>query len=187
MSVVEVRGGKVVLRLSDGEPLTVSLSTFEILDGVRRYGSLSQACRETGVTLKTALKWLRSLEARLGYRLLDARRGGKGGGGSVLTEQALKLLQGYYSARTVTRPGFITTFLESFMSARNILRCRVKSIKEHETVSMIEVEIEPNQNLKAILTTESLRRLNIREGGEILALIKATDVFIASPAVIRGE
>ncbi|MCS7145510.1 MAG: TOBE domain-containing protein [Nitrososphaerota archaeon] len=187
MSVVEVGEGKVVLRLENGDLLRVGLAYFELLDGVRRYRSLSRASRETGVTLKTSLKWIRYLESKLGYRLVERRRGGRGGGGSELTEQARRLLEGYYSARATTRPGFITTFLESFMSARNILKCKVRSIKKSEILSLIEVELEPSQNLKALLTTESVERLKIREGADVVALIKATEVLIASGSIIRAE
>ncbi|MEM0381252.1 MAG: TOBE domain-containing protein [Nitrososphaerota archaeon] len=185
MSVLEVRGGKVFLRLDNGESFQVGISYFELLDGVRRYGSLSGACREVGVTLKTGLRWVRSLESRLGFRLVEPRKGGRGGGGSVLTQHAQRLLERYYSARTATKPGFITTFLESLLSARNILRCRVKSIKKMEVLSLLDMELEPSQSLKALLTTESLERLNIREGGEVIAIIKATEVLIASRDLIR--
>ncbi|MEM0445422.1 MAG: TOBE domain-containing protein [Nitrososphaerota archaeon] len=187
MSVTEISNGKVVVKLGDGGSLKVGIAYFELLDGVRRHGSVSQACREAGVTLKTGLKWIGYLEARLGFKLVEARRGGKGGGGSSLTERAIRLLQGYYSARSATRPGFLTTFLESITSARNIIRCRVKSVRRSELLSLIEVEPEPNQSLKALLTTESLERLKIREGVEVLAIIKSTEVLIASVNLIKDD
>ncbi len=185
MSVAEVREGKVVLKLDGDRYLGVGLAYFELLDSIRRYGSLSKACREVGVTLKTGSKWIRFLESRLGVKLVEVRRGGRGGGGSVLTERAFRLLESYYSARTVTRPGFITTFIESLLSARNILRCRVKSVQKAEILSMVEMELEPGQPLRAIVTTQSVDRLNIHEGGEVLAIVKATEVLIASKDLIR--
>lgn len=186
MSVLELRDGKVVLKI-DGGYVSLKSTYFELLDGVRRYGVLSRACRELGITLKTGLKWIDFLESKLGERLVERTRGGRGGGGSVLTEKALKMLESYYSARSITRPGFLSTFLESVMSARNILRCKVRAVKKTELLSLIEVEIEAGQSLKALLTTESVDRLKIREGVEVLAIIKATEVLIASGNIIRGH
>ncbi|MEM0482444.1 MAG: TOBE domain-containing protein [Nitrososphaerota archaeon] len=185
MSVTEVREGRVVLKLDGEGYMSVGLPYFELLDGVRRYGTLSRACREVGVTLKTGSKWIRFLESRLGVKLVEVRKGGRGGGGSTLTEHAYRLLESYYSARTVTKPGFITTFIESLLSARNILRCRVRSVQRSEILSMVELELEPNQCLKAVVTTQSVERLNIREGREVLAIVKATEVLVASKDLIR--
>lgn len=173
------------MKLDRDNYMSVGLQYFELLDGVRRYGTLSKACREVGVTLKTGSKWIRLLESRLGVKLVEVRKGGKGGGGSALTEHAYRLLESYYSARTVTRPGFITTFIESLLSARNILRCRIRRVQRAEVLSLLELDLEPGQALKAVVTTQSVDRLNIHEGGEILAIIKATEVLVASKDLIR--
>lgn len=185
MSVIEVREGMAVLKLSGENYVRVGLQYFELLDGVRRYGTLSKACREVGVTFKTGSKWIRLLESRLGVKLVEARKGGRGGGGSTLTEHAYRLLESYYAARTVTKPGFITTFIESLFSARNILRCRVRNIQRGEVLSLVELELAPDQALKAVVTTHSVDRLNIYEGVEVLAIVKATEVLVASKDLLH--
>jgi molybdenum-pterin binding domain len=179
-SVVAVRSGSVVIRGPEGGDFEVKMRVLEILDGVRRHGSLSMACRELGVTLKTGKSWIRSLESRLGIPLVLGERGGLGGGRSRLTEHAQHLLLSYYSARSDARPGFIVTLLESYLSARNLLLGRVKSVKEGDIVSLVELDLDPGQTLKALVTTDSMKRMNLQAGMRVVAVIKATEVIVAS-------
>jgi molybdopterin-binding protein len=78
------------------------------------------------------------------------------------------------------RPGFVVTLLESYLSARNLLLGRVRNIKEGDIVSLVELELEPGQTLKALATTDSVRRMSLAIGAQVVAVIKATEVIIAS-------
>ncbi|MGE5485999.1 MAG: winged helix-turn-helix domain-containing protein [Ignavibacteriales bacterium] len=68
---------------------------YDLLNRVRRLGSLRQAAKEIGMSYAQAWKLVRGLEARLGFRLIESRSGGGGGGGSTLTERACGLLDRY--------------------------------------------------------------------------------------------
>jgi len=178
--VVSIQGGRVVINTKEGRSVETKVQTMELLDGVRRHGSLSMACRELGLSLKTGQKWIRSLESMLGMTLVVGERGGLRGGGSRLTERAQDLLLSYYSARSGMRPGLVVTLLESYLSARNLLLGRVRNIKEGDIVSLVELELEPGQTLKALATTDSVRRMSLAIGAQVVAVIKATEVIIAS-------
>lgn len=68
----------------------------EILTSVDRYGSLSAAARELGISYSKAWKIVNMAEARLGLKFLQRESGGKHGGTSILTEEGRLFLQRYY-------------------------------------------------------------------------------------------
>jgi len=64
----------------------------ELLRCVRKLGSLNRAASELEMSYRAAWGAIRTMEQRLGIKLLDRTRGGKDGGGAVLTEEASDLL-----------------------------------------------------------------------------------------------
>lgn len=151
---------------------------LEVLDWVRRTGSISSACRAVGVTYKTALSWLQGLEALFGRRLVESERGGKRGGGSRLTEDGIAVIERYYAYMSTTRGGFTRSLLELRMSARNVLEGVVVGVKTGGEVCRVDVRIEAPQVISAIITSESLTRLGIREGETVSIVLKATEAMI---------
>ncbi len=166
------------VELEDGRRERLRRELFELLHGVRRSGSISSACRNIGVTLKTGLSWLREAEVKTGLRLVERSRGGKGGGGAELTEDGSRLLVAYLSAMSVQRPGFTGSLMEEVFSARNRLFGRVVSCVRGDVVSLVEVELEVPQRVKAIVTTQALDSLGIAEGSSVVLVVKATDVML---------
>lgn len=67
----------------------------ELLEGVRKLGSLLAAAKALGQSYAHAWERVERLERELGVRVLEARRGGEGGGGAKLTEEGLRLLTKY--------------------------------------------------------------------------------------------
>jgi len=162
----------------DGRVLRLDQEKFELLDAVNRLGSISSACVEMGISYRTALNWLREMEREVGGKPVQSRRGGRHKGSSQLTELGLKLLEAYYLARSNRRPGFVKTFIETRLSARNILTGRVKDITEGDVVSMVSVELDGRQEVKSVITTDSLQRLKIQPGDHVYIIIKATEAML---------
>ncbi|MEW6524443.1 MAG: LysR family transcriptional regulator [Bacillota bacterium] len=71
----------------------------DLLERVRRLGSLRRAALELGMSYAQAWQLVRDLESRLGFPLLERRVGGRGGGGSGLTPAAVSLLERYRAFR----------------------------------------------------------------------------------------
>jgi len=65
---------------------------LDILHRVERAGSLRQAAEEINMSYSQAWNLIKDLEERLGFKLLERKIGGEGGGGSQLTEQARDLM-----------------------------------------------------------------------------------------------
>lgn len=156
-------------------------SRLELLDAVMRTGSISAACESVGVSYRTALNWLKEIERKAGARIVHSTRGGKTGGKTQLTETGQKLVEQYYSIQSTRRPGFLKSFIEMKMSARNVLTGSVKEVVEGEILSMVDVELESRQEIKSVITTDSLKRLMIKPGDKILVIIKATEALLMKP------
>lgn len=70
------------------------------------------------------------------------------------------------------------------ISARNQLRGRVVEIHADGVMAEVVIRIG-DQNLVAIITSSSAKRLGLQKGDEVLAVIKSTEVMVAkeSPRV----
>ena len=86
--VLEARGEEVVdSRLA------------RVLEEVERRGSLLAACRAVGAPYSRTWEKITRAEKLLGGKLLEARRGGVGGGGAALTKLGRALLKRYAEAQ----------------------------------------------------------------------------------------
>ncbi len=65
------------------------------------------------------------------------------------------------------------------ISARNTLKGRIKRIVPGAVNTEVVVELANGVEVVSIITKESATRLNLSDGKEIYALIKASDVMIA--------
>ncbi len=63
------------------------------------------------------------------------------------------------------------------LSARNILKARVKDIKLGEVVAEVVLDVG-GQEMCSSITVNSVKRLGLRVGDEVAAVIKASSVMI---------
>ncbi len=64
------------------------------------------------------------------------------------------------------------------ISARNQLRGRVKSVRTDGIMAEVVVDVG-GQEVVSTITSSSVQRLGIKEGDQVSAVIKATEVMIA--------
>lgn len=91
---------------------------YRLLCGIARKGSLRAAAAEMGMAYTKALKILRRAEEQLGYPLTERAAGGKGGGGSCLTEEAKELIIQYETYQSACREASRRLFAECFPKQR---------------------------------------------------------------------
>ncbi len=65
------------------------------------------------------------------------------------------------------------------LSARNQLRGTVSSIRKGEAIANVVVDVA-GQRLVASITVEAVDELGLAEGSDVTAVIKASDVIIAT-------
>lgn len=63
------------------------------------------------------------------------------------------------------------------LSARNSLRGVVKSVKLGAVMAEVVVDVS-GQEVVAAITRSSVERMNIKEGDQVYAVVKATEVMI---------
>ena len=65
------------------------------------------------------------------------------------------------------------------ISARNQLRGTVTAVNEGAAIANVEIDVN-GQRLVASITVEAARELGLREGAAVTAIIKASDVLVAT-------
>ena len=65
------------------------------------------------------------------------------------------------------------------ISARNGLTGKVEDVKLGEVMASIKIEITEPGVITAVITRESAEDLDLKEGDEVKAIIKSTEVMVA--------
>jgi molybdate transport system regulatory protein len=79
---------------AEGEPV-FGEGRKQLLEAIERHGSINRAARQTGISYRRAWSYLRTMESRLGVKLIETQRGGQNGGGATLTEDARLIIKEY--------------------------------------------------------------------------------------------
>jgi molybdopterin-binding protein len=74
----------------------------------------------------------------------------------------------------------IREVLEMKISARNVLKGKIKSVIKGPVSAEISVELPCGDNVVSVITKTSSDNLDLREGKEVYVVIKATNVMIAT-------
>jgi molybdate transport system regulatory protein len=120
--------------------------------------------------------------------VVETRVGGTTGGGASLTPEGMKLLRDFRKVRK-----YLSNALEEKeymvhtsykLSARNRIRVRITSLQKGDVTASLKLKVIPPASLTSIITKEAVEDLDLKEGDEVLAIVKSTEVIIAkeSPA-----
>jgi molybdopterin-binding protein len=66
------------------------------------------------------------------------------------------------------------------LSARNQFPATVRSVKEGNVMAEVTVEVDGGHELVAAITAGSAKRLGLAPGKRVVAIIKATEVILAT-------
>jgi molybdate transport system regulatory protein len=66
------------------------------------------------------------------------------------------------------------------LSARNQLPATVKSVKFGEVMSEVVVTLDGGHEIVSVITAESARRLKLEPGRKVMAVVKSTEVLLAT-------
>lgn len=182
---------------------------LDILRGIARSGSISQAAREAGVSYKAAWQALDTLSNLAGVELVQRAVGGAGGGGARITEAGQWLLQAAAaldearqavlarlpplgattpSGSAPTAPVMAASAVPALSalglrtSMRNQLPAQVRQLRREGAVVVADLTLSGGADLSARLTRESAQLLGLQAGLDVLALCKATAVRVGPVA-----
>src|SRR3990172_529513 len=66
-----------------------------LLEAIDRYGSINRASQEINISYRKAWGYIKAMEERLGFKLIERQTGGRNGGGATLTNDAKQFLKKY--------------------------------------------------------------------------------------------
>lgn len=66
------------------------------------------------------------------------------------------------------------------LSTRNVLKGKVTDIKEGMVMATVKVDTGNGNILTSLISTEAVKELGVKVGGDINVLIKATSVMLAN-------
>jgi len=167
---------------------------IDILRGIARTGSISQAAREAAVSYKAAWQAIHTLTNLAGVPLVERAVGGAGGGGALLTAQGLHLLelaQALDAARqevqarwaqrgSAAGDGLDTTLtrLAVRTSMRNQLPTAIDTMAVSGRIVRVVMRLGEVSRIAARITQESVELLGLQPGLPVIALCKATAVRV---------
>nr|WP_321465436.1 TOBE domain-containing protein [uncultured Desulfobulbus sp.] len=64
------------------------------------------------------------------------------------------------------------------LSARNLLKGKVKDVKQGQVMAEVTVEVAPGVDVVSAITTSSVDRLGLAVGKDVEVVIKATSVML---------
>src|SRR4030095_14239521 len=179
-------------RFTDALGHGLSDKRIDILRGIGRSGSISQAAREAGVSYKAAGQPIDTLPNLAGVSLVHRAVGGAGGGGATLTAHGIQLLelarelddakalirQRWLAASGAAAESGATPF-SLRTSMRNQLPATVSGVETGGPLARVRLRVGESAVLCSRLTRESVELLGLRTGLPVIALCKATSVRVA--------
>ena len=166
-----------------------------LLQALERTGSINSAAQTIGIQYKTAWQKLDQINNLLPYPLVVKRTGGSGGGGSVLTEEGKKLLRHidllqkefsqfmqFFADNPQEALETLKTLrrIEMKLSARNVWLGQVVSIDTGVVNSVVNIQLKGGDKISSVITENSVRRLELGQGSEAMAIVKASNVLLGS-------
>lgn len=167
----------------DGEHL-LGKGGAEILSAIKQYGSISKAAENLGMSYRYVWNYLKKMEEVLGEKVVDAKRGGAGGGRAELTEFGETVLRQYRRIEKYIEDvgRDYDSFWEAIglkISARNKIQGVVGKVEVNGIAAKVEIEVTQPCVIKAVITKEAAEELELKEGDRVYAVIKATEVMVA--------
>lgn len=179
----------------DGRSLGGS-GRVQLLTLIAEYGSITQAAKAMKMSYKAAWDAIDGMNHIAGEPLVERLVGGKGGGGTRLTERGWQLVRNFRLIENAHRrfvdqlseqaDGMIDDFhlirrMSMKTSARNQFFGTVSRVVLGAVNDEIELDVPGmGQKLVAIVTHESAQNLGLVVGAEAFALVKASSVIVVT-------
>jgi len=174
---------KIWLRKKTGEDV-LGKGGADLLQAIDQLRDLGKATQKVNCSYKYAWNILQKIKERYGENPVITHRGGVGGGGGIeLSEFGLKILRIYkkfenYIENALSNSELWQTY-GLYTTVKNNMIGKVVDIQKDSQVAILKIKVIPSQDLYSIITTESVQDLELGEGKEVLALIKATEVLVS--------
>lgn len=166
---------------------------LQLLAAIQEHGSINKAAKSVGMSYKAAWERVEALNNLSSQDLVSRKTGGSGGGGTALTEAGLLFIEragqlqkelGGFLAFLCAEPAqalhTIKTLrrLQMKISARNIWLGTVAKIETGAVNTVVTVNLRGGDTVTSVITENSVQRLGLQEGSEVMTVIKASSVML---------
>ena len=176
---------------SDGR-LLVGRDRIAVLEAVSLHGSITSAAKALGYSYKSAWDAIAAINNLLPTPAVVSRAGGTRGGGALVTEAGHRLIVAFRRLEEkLTRisnliaeegldahPDLLFWSVAMKTSARNVFRCTVTDIRPAPVDVIVTLRVSEQFFIVAVITNESLVRLELSPGREAIAFVKASFVAL---------
>ena len=166
-----------------------------LLTHIAQCGSITQAAKAMGMSYKTAWDAIDGMNNLAGEPLVERLTGGKGGGGTCLTQRGRQLVENFQTIEREHRrfidhlaqqsAGIADDFvlikrMAMKTSARNQFIGKVVQLKLGAVNDEVTLEVAGGQIIVAIITHDSTLDMRLALGSEAFALIKASSIMLVT-------
>ncbi len=166
-----------------------------LLEAIASTGSITHAAKAVGVSYKGAWDSIDHMNQLAGEPLLERSSGGKGGGGTRLTQRGQQLVENFrqieaehqkflallsQQAAGMADDYLLMRKMAMKTSARNQFAGTVRSIHTGAVNDEVVIAIGGGHELVAIVTHDSVVSLGLQVGGPAIALVKSSSVLLAT-------
>ncbi|MDO9106874.1 MAG: TOBE domain-containing protein [Methylovulum sp.] len=166
---------------------------FRLLAAIDRTGSINQAAKDVGLTYKGAWEMIERANNLSPKLLVSTAIGGRSGGGTRLTPAGKSILQLFIqiqeehagflaqlNQRLVGNQEIVFLFKRLIMkaSARNQFFGKVTDVAIGAVNVTVVVGLKGGETIVATITKESAESLGIKNGVDVVALVKAPQIIV---------
>ena len=168
-----------------------------LLAHVAECGSITHAAKAMKMSYKAAWDAIDTMNNLAGEPLVERVAGGKGGGGTVLTQRGAQLVENFrlierehrrfvaqlsQEAEGIADDFLLLRRMSMKTSARNHFAGQVTRVQRGSVNDEIEIEAAGGHKVVAIVTHESAEGLGLEVGAQAFALVKASSIVIVTDA-----
>ena len=166
-----------------------------LLEQIAEQGSITRAAKAAGLSYKAAWDAIDTMNNLAGEPLVERVAGGKGGGGTRLTQRGQQLVENFrqieaehqkflallsQQAAGMADDYLLMRKLAMQTSARNQFTGTVHAIQTGAVNDEVVIDIGGGNQVVAIVTHDSTVSLGLQVGGPVIALVKSSAVLLAT-------
>lgn len=171
----------------DGK-LMIGRDRIKVLEAVAEHKSISKAAKAVGFSYKAAWDAVAAINNLLPSPAFVTKTGGRSGGSAEVTPEGLKLIETFHKleeglsriSSLIAEEGLERS--DDFpiwgfglrISARNVFRGEVISVKKWPVDVEIALQISGEHKIFSVITNEATADLDLRPGRKVIALVKSS-------------
>jgi len=162
---------------------------IELLEQIDKHGSISAAAKAMKMSYKAAWDAVNEMNNLSDSPIVQRETGGKGGGGTVLTDKGRATIALYKELETIQQHFWASlenvssdvSQLEQFAkrmtlrtSARNQLLGSVTAIEKSRLGADVTLKLSGGEEVHAVITRRSLEEMAIEKGAALFVILKSS-------------